>query len=316
MELKSKKGKIVLYATTFAIMASTVGFTLCRNRAEEFADYITNYAEEIVDDEFNVSAHRGFSSLEVENTIEAISLAAEKDYVDYIEIDARLTKDGKIVLSHNNALLVAEDKKNVVSSLYYDQIENMEFIYLSFPLKDFSFFNPENMFVLERNRKLNNRRYRLCTLKEGLKCCGDKKVFLDLKFNNDIEAFCQELQQELCDVDTSNIIFQSLSIPGILYLQDNTDYNCQVLISSGKDLEYTSEFDRVGIKYDLVNSELIDSLLDEGKEVSIWTINNTSTLNGVIEEAGEHYTELNYITDYPDLIVTRLHEKQKVLTKS
>ena len=313
---KSTK-KILIYATTFAILGSSIGYTLCKANWLDYSGYITHYAEEIVQDDFLISAHRGFSSLEVENTKEAISLASEKGYIDYIEIDTRMTSDGKLVLSHNNSLLVnsEETQTRSISNTTYDQILDTEFMYTTFPYNGVFWPTAESLLMVDRRKNLNGREYHVVGLREGLECCGDKKVLLDLKFNNNIEAFCEELKRELEGFDTSNICFQSLNIVGIKYLQDNTNYNCQVLIDSPRELVYANNFTRIGLSYDLVTYEMIDKFIKEGKSISIWTINSTNVLDMVLNELGEHYKDVIYITDYPDLIISRLGEKQKVLTK-
>mgnify|MGYP003314764404 CR=1 FL=1 len=48
-----------------------------------------------------IYAHRGFSSIYPENSMEAIKEAIKYDYIDGIEIDVRMTKDKRFVLIHN-----------------------------------------------------------------------------------------------------------------------------------------------------------------------------------------------------------------------
>ena len=141
-------------------------------------------------------------------------------------------------------------------------------------------------------------------------------ILLDLKFNNDRDRFVRELKRELDGVDTSNIIFQSLDIDGIRYLQNNSDFNCLALVDTIKEIDEVKDFKRVGFKHTVINYQLIDSLLRDGVEVAVWTINNTDTLNKVIDTLGDHYKDVIYITDYPDLVVTKLHDtSSKILTR-
>ena len=255
-----KVKKLAIYATTVALVTSGATLCLSHGSISDYEQYITSYSESIVEDDFSITAHRGFSSLKVENTEEAISLASEKDFIDYIEIDARMTRDGRIVLSHNNQLLTANSQLRTVSSLTYPQIENMSFCYQTFPFQDFTLWNVERGMAFERKCRLYHQRYHLASLLEGLESCKDKKVLLDLKFNNDIEVFVKELKRELDGVDTSNIIFQSLNIPGIRYLQENSDYACLALIGNSANLKYIDEFDRVGIKSTLITSSMIEEV--------------------------------------------------------
>ena len=316
--LNKKRRRILIFATTISILSSSIGYSLYREMANDYESYIVSFAEELKNDDFLVSAHRGFSSLEVENTKKAISLAAEKQYVDFIEIDARMTQDNKIVLSHNNSLFILGSERNSrVSDLSFDDALNTEFTYNSFTWPNLFCFNPEGIMQNERSLKLNSQSYHLASLLDGLKCCGDKKVLLDLKFNGDTVLFCQELKKELRNVDTSNIIFQSLDIPSLKYLQDTSDFTCQALLKSSRDLIYLDDFERLGFKYDLLDYELIKELIEKGKKISVWTIDSTTTLNLVANILGEYYKDVIYITDYPDLIITKLCEKEqeKVLTK-
>ena len=45
--------------------------------------------------------------------------------------------------------------------------------------------------------------------------------------------------------------------------------------------------------------------------VALWTINDSGTLDKTIQILGDHYQDVIYITDYPDLIATKLHETEE-----
>lgn len=302
------KRNVVIFATAFALFASGMNVKMCRDRSKEFIQYIDAYTQDIVDDDFYISAHRGFSSLEVENTKGAISLAASKGYVDYIEFDVRMTKDNRIVLSHNNSLMKANGDLTDVSSMTYEEAINTLFSYSPSVFSNFSFGNEEKMMMAQRYKDLRCVNYHLIGLLDGINYCGSKLMLMDLKFNNDIELFTEELLKELDGVDTRNIIFQSLNIDGIKHLQENSNYNCLALISNASDIKRSKEFARVGLKYNLVTYDLVSSLLAEGKTVAIWTVNSTEVLDRLISILGDHYKDVIYITDYPDLMTVRLHE--------
>ena len=89
--MKIKRPLIFL---TTALLATT-GFTLKKNdnSNKNYLNHINKVTNNSNDDDFLISAHRGFSSLEIENTSDSISLASKKDYIDYIEIDAIMTLD-------------------------------------------------------------------------------------------------------------------------------------------------------------------------------------------------------------------------------
>lgn len=296
----------------FFIATSGICVNLDKEKSKKITDDIDNYITSFKDDDFEISAHRGFSSLEVENSKEAIVLAAEQDYIDYIEVDARLTKDGRIVLSHNDTILFDSSKITKISSLNYKEIIETDLVYKPDILHIETTNISEEFFLLKRTIKLNNTKYRLISLLEGLDLADNKKVLLDLKFNLNIIQFACELKEELKNIDTSNIIFQSSNIPGILYIQNNTDFNCLAIIKKRKDLKYLPRFDNIGLRKNLINYDMIKKLLQENKKVAVWTINNSNELDRVVSELDDLYKNVIYITDYPDLIATKLHNKEKI----
>ena len=303
-----KVKKFVLYATSAFIALNCGSCSVIKSQANDIQSEIRSYIEDFTDDDFLVTAHRGFSSLEVENTKEAISLASTKDYIDYIEVDARMTKDHKIILSHNNVLMASFLQTFDISNMTYEEVMNQYYVYNPFPFRGYQNFQSDNSLVIDRNRHLLLKRYHLVGLQEGLDACGDKKVLLDLKFREDIPLFVEELKSELDGYDTSNITFQSLDLDGISYLQKNSDFDCLALINTRKGLDRIDEFSKVGIKYTLLTSDLVEKIFQEGKELAIWTINSRETLDSILPILGEHYKDVIYITDYPDLISMRLNE--------
>lgn len=306
----SKIKKIVITAAAITLLSSGITYSLCKNKRKEFESYMKTY--QVSDDDLLICAHRGFSSMEVENTTKAISLASEKDYVDIIEFDLRLSKDNKIIVSHDNTIIDENNKSVIISETNSDELLNKNYIYQRNAANNYFWYDSEILLINNRNKNLNNQKYQLITLNEAIKEANNKKIILDLKIINDEELFVNELKKELNNVDTSNIIIQSFSIPVLKYLKDNTNYNCQLLVSNEGYFDYIDEFDNIGLRFDLVNYDLIKKLINNNKTVAIWTINNSNELNYVLYNVLEYYNDIIYITDYPDLILTRLNEKKLI----
>ena len=76
-----------------------------------------------------IVAHRGFSSLYLDNSIESIDAALESPCVDMIEIDVRKTQNGMIVLHHDSAIDL-EDTIIYIEDLSLDDfdLENDNYI--------------------------------------------------------------------------------------------------------------------------------------------------------------------------------------------
>ena len=266
------------------------------------------YTASFDDDDFFIAAHRGFSSLEIENTLEAISLANNKEYIDYIEVDLRMTKDNCIVLSHNNTLLTTDGNSIKISGKNYDYLKDLDFCYTK--LQTISDDINSDLF-LSRNKKLNNKDFKLTTLKECLKSSMDKKVILDLKFDKNSDEFIKKLDKELDGYSTEHIIFQSDNLEILKdFKETHPNYNILAIIKNNNDLDYIDYFDSLCIKKTLITEELVDKIFTNKKDIAIWTINNPKEVDIIVDKLGDNYKNAIYITDYPDVVATCLHEKE------
>lgn len=73
-----------------------------------------------------VIAHRGANKFAPQNTIEAFRIACEQGS-DGVETDIRITRDGKLVLCHNNTVNKTSNGKGKIAKLYFDELENLDF---------------------------------------------------------------------------------------------------------------------------------------------------------------------------------------------
>lgn len=72
-----------------------------------------------------VMVHRGLSTIAPENSAPAIEKCIE-DYLEWVEIDVRLTKDGHHVLVHNSAVDGVTSGTGKVSELTLDQLKELD----------------------------------------------------------------------------------------------------------------------------------------------------------------------------------------------
>ncbi len=317
--MKKSIKKIALYSSTLLFLSIGVKAKICKEKSKDFTNQVIEYTNNFEDDNFSIAAHRGFSSLAVENSIESISLAAKTDYIDYIEIDARLTKDFKIVLSHNNSILTSSQQKLEIEKEKYDTLKNNCYSYisnsLSIKLENLFNKNDGDIFI-ERSKNLESNKYDIISLKEGIKACKNKNILLDLKFEDNTENFINALDKELEQCNKDNIIFQSDDLLPLLCLQKrHPDYNYLAIIKTKNDLDYIPLFDYVGIRKNLITEELVDSLLEQDKKVAIWTLNKPSEINRTIKKVGKNYKDIIYISDYPDIVGCCLNNQEKRLKK-
>lgn len=318
--MKITNQKILFFAAALTIASSSIPLKVCKDKSTDFTNQILSNVCHEDNDDILIASHRGFSSLAVENTKQAIHLAAKTPYVDYIELDARLTADKKLVLSHNDTLKTDNYHTISISTADYKTIKENTYIYESRPLLQTltTILNVTNgNLVRTRTSNLNHTSYKIPSLKEGLIACKDKKIFLDLKFNKNTKDYITALTEELKDIDKSQIIFQSSDLISLLYLQTlYPDYNCLAIIKKEEELDYVPLFHNLGIRKNLVDEDIVKNAVENGKSISIWTVNDPTELETIRKELGNYSKEVIYITDYPDIVDGYLHTKPKTLEKA
>lgn len=116
---------------------------------------------------FVVIAHRGSHLLKPENSIAAFE-AAIKEGADYVEMDLRTTKDGKLVLCHNETVEATTNGKGRVQDLTLEELSKL---------------------LVNNNEK---KEYHIVEFKDALKACKDKiNIYLDFKEADVAEAYRQ-----------------------------------------------------------------------------------------------------------------------------
>ena len=81
-----------------------------------------------------------------------------------------------------------------------------------------------------------------------------------------------------------------------------------MLVSNIEDLSKVDDFDRIGLNYYLLNEDIYKDLSLNNKKLSLWTINNSKDIDMIVDIVGDNYKDIIYITNYPDVIVTKLNE--------
>ena len=74
-------------------------------------------------------AHRGFSGKYHENTLLAFEKAVEAG-ADGIELDVQLTKDGEVVIIHDETIDRTTDGKGFVADYTYDELKKIDASYI------------------------------------------------------------------------------------------------------------------------------------------------------------------------------------------
>ena len=107
-----------------------------------------------------IIAHRGSHSNVPENTLAAYEKAI-KEGADYVEIDLRSTKDGHLVIMHDESVMKMTGKKALVKDLSYSEIKDLK---------------------IKPVREKDNTTYRIPDFASALNLCkGRINIYLDFK---------------------------------------------------------------------------------------------------------------------------------------
>lgn len=75
--------------------------------------------------EIQIIAHRGASAYEPENTLKAVEMALELG-ADFIEVDARLSRDGEIAIVHDETVDRTTNGEGLVKEMTVDQLKKLD----------------------------------------------------------------------------------------------------------------------------------------------------------------------------------------------
>ena len=255
----------------------------------------------------SVIAHRGLSSLEIENSFEAIKLGLQDKSTTGVEIDIRLTKDKKIVVIHDDEI---NNKKVSTSTLEELQKEKIK---ASIPTTtDYItslFDNISGNLIRTRFQIVQNKTTKISTLKEILDLYKDyqeKELIIEFKFEDNEDDFIQEFDNLIKEYNYSKIIIQSndyQKLTKMKQLHPEFEYHLIIKKDNYEELK-KQDLDGYVIRKNLINYDDINTLLNNNKKVSIWTIASYQDFKDTNEKLQDLNNKVSYITNYPDAINT------------
>lgn len=205
-----------------------------------------------------VIAHRGLSGLECENTCAAFVAAANRSYFG-IETDVHVTKDGRIIVFHDDNTVRMTGKKKIVEKTRYSTLKKM----------------------LLKNPRIDEERtdYYMPDLYDYISICKkyDKVAVLEIK-NSMEEKHIQKIVDEIKELDyIYSTVFISFKMDNLIVLRKLIpDAKIQFLTSQ----EHIDEgiFDAMkehrldlDIKYRSLTKDVVDRVHSMGLEVNCWT---------------------------------------------
>ncbi|MBR3767841.1 MAG: hypothetical protein IKL10_06335 [Clostridia bacterium] len=224
-------------------------------------------------------AHRGYSGKYLQNTEEAFIKAVEAGFGG-IETDVRITKDGVLVVNHNETAVFEDGTELTVSDATYEEL-------IAKPLKN----------------SFTDTKIYICTFRRYLEICREgnmvcfiefKGYFPDEKIN---EAFT--LAKEVYDLKMCSL--QSFDLDNLIRAHEAFP-DLEIMLTCGRPDEDVYKCLELGFDIDMAHSGIYKSLVDDfhakGLKVGLWTANEPHELE-LCRLMGVDYIESDL---YPDFI--------------
>lgn len=231
-------------------------------------------------------AHRGASHYEVDHSFASYDLALSHK-ADYLELDVQMTKDGELVVEHDDLPSYANNR--MISSYSYKELASLE-------------------------RKNDKGSTPILTLREVIARYGTYPLYIETKNRR------PGVEQALIDVlvesgridDPQTLLFQSKSEESLRKLKRRFPSVPTMKIFSKVESEFLTVDDLRKVKqyadgiivnYKTFPNDLIARAHEENLYVHMYTVNNKSEMKRLIEHGVD-----GIITDRPDML-QKLYEQ-------
>lgn len=257
----------------------------------------------------NIVAHRGFSGMYPENSIESIFNAELLECADMVEIDVRFTKNNIFVL-HHDSVITLEDILVKIEDLELNEIDE-DLIVNNYPLYNLdNLLYDDTLFLFKRFLNSVQDEEKIIRLSKILDNYSFiKPLILDIKINEVNLDMIKELNKLIINYK-NDIYIQSDYFPFL----DNMiklypDYKYLYIIKSKKSLKNNNnEFYGYTVKFSLLDKIKVKP----NKLYLVYTINSNQKYLNLLDN--KNYNNNMYvITDNPDYICA-ISENKK-LTK-
>lgn len=207
-------------------------------------------------------AHRGFSSEAPENSIESFKKAA-KSGIDMVEFDVHETKDGRIIVMHDQTLDRTTDGKGVIKDLTLKEI------------RKFHEANGEHVPTIEEVIRILRKN---CALNIEIK---DKHLANKVLAIIKKEKIQNKVMISSVHAGVIRLIKQKEPKIKTAWLVSITRWKLTILYSLRSFLPYflvrmakKMKTDSIGLQYRLVTDKLVKSLHKNNLSIGVWTVNN------------------------------------------
>ncbi len=241
-----------------------------------------------------ITGHRGAGGLAPENTLAAIQLALNLG-VDRIEIDVQQTNDNVIIVLHDRTLRRTTNGFGFVKNLNYNEI-----LAFSAGLKFNSVYEDEKVPTLEQVLDLINGKAELLieTKYSYLYYPNIERHILNIIKAKNAFSWCKIISFN----DRTLVRMNSLSTEirtGKLFVGKHATLPLSFDTTINfKPLDRYYFVDEIIVQHKYASQALIDKVHEYGKELHVWTVNDSETIEKLIQRGVD-----GIISDYPNLLL-------------
>ena len=243
----------------FAVVCMVVLYFSVPSRYRQFKAILSGNTAGVM-----VMAHRGYSNAAPENTMPAFEKAYEIG-VNSIELDVQMTKDGEIIVMHDDNLRRTTGVDKNVWEVTYDEIKDLD---------NGSFFSKEFAGT------------KIPTLEEAIRFCkGRMYINIEIKRNGHDEGIedrvveiirANDFQSE-CDITSQD--YDTLKSVREKYPDIMLAYTSVIGIG---DVQNLDACDILSIQETFATFDTVEALHRQGKRVFVWTVNDQETMERLI----------------------------------
>ena len=232
-------------------------------------------------------AHRGFSGEYPENSPLAFQMAVEKTCADGIESDVHISKDGKLVISHDASVERTSNGAGFIKDMTYDELLALDIGAWKSPA-----FAGQHIW----------------TLGQLLDFCKETRLLLNLELKN-YEVFYSGLEQRVIDEVRARNMQDRVFVSSFNHISMQRFKELCPDIETGLlydkpllDMEHyirRSSADNMHPRYMLLQyqPELVDLFHSRGMKVNTWTVNDAENMADMMRRGVDCI-----ISNHPDVL--------------
>ena len=227
-----------------------------------------------------VTAHRGASKAAPENTLPAFEAAIESG-ADYIELDVQLTKDGELVVMHDDDIKRTTDGEGTLSLMTYEETQKYS---------AGSWFSDDGTFDDVKIPKLS----------EVLELVGhDILLNIEIKSHGNVAATAEKVAELIEEYDIGDSCYvTSFSYKALKKIKEiDPEIKTALIANIAPSTVYSQMkyIDAISMNYLFVNQSVVNYAHHSGKKVFVWTVDRSGEMKKMMALGVD-----NIITNRPE----------------